>query len=119
MAADPSRPRDSGPRIDALERRADRAEDYLRQVLSNEVAAVRGAVGLLPLDMQALRGEVTRNGQLLDHVSAEVAALARSEIEHGAALATLAGKVDEMEGKVDSHGEMLAEILRRLAAAGE
>jgi hypothetical protein len=45
--------------------------------------------------------------------------VARSQIEHGAALAQLAGKVEGLDRKVDSHGEMLAEILRRLPAAPE
>ena len=54
--------------------------------------------------------EVTRNGQRLDQVAAEVSDVARAQIEHGAALAQLAAKVD-------GHGELLAEILRRLPGA--
>jgi len=111
--------REPGPRIDALEGRVDRVEDYLRHVLSHEVAAARGAIGLVHSDVQDLRSEVTLNGQLLDQVAAEVGTVARSQIEHGAALATLAGKVDGLGRKVDSHGEILAEILRRLPAADQ
>jgi hypothetical protein len=112
-------PRDPGPRIDALEERANSTDEYLHHVLSHEVAAVRGAVGIVHSHQQAMRAEVTRTGQHLDQVAAEVSTVARSQIEHGAALAQLAGKVEGLDRKVDSHGEMLAEILRRLPAAPE
>jgi hypothetical protein len=110
-------PRDAGPRIDALEERANGTDEYLHQVLSHEVAAVQGAVGIVYSHQQAMRAEVTRSGQHLDQVAAEVSTVARSQIEHGAALAQLAGKVDALDSKVDSHGGLLAEILRRLPAA--
>jgi hypothetical protein len=55
-----------------------------------------------------------------------VSAVTRSQIEHGAALAQVAGKVDGLAGKADgqgetlaAHGQMLTEILRRLPAPPE
>lgn len=94
---------------------------------------MRGAVGLVHGNQQAMRAGLTRNGQHLDQVAAEVPAIARSLIEHGGALASLAGKVDsqgetlerhgqtqERHGEIlERHGEMLAEILRRLPAGPE
>lgn len=103
----------------ALEMRVATLEEQQAHVFPQDLAATRAAVGLLHRDVTTMRGELARHGQKLDQVEAEVATVARSQIEHGAALATLAGKVDGLAGKVDAHGEMLAEILRRLPAPGE
>jgi hypothetical protein len=134
-------------RVAAVEDRVADLEQHQAQVAPFELAAVRAAVGRVHADVLALGEQAVRSGQKLDQVEAEVGTVARSQIEHGAALATLAGKVDGLahkvdglsgrvgglEGKVDAqgatlavHGEALgrlesavAEILRRLPAAGE
>jgi hypothetical protein len=57
MVAD-FRARDPGRRIEALEGRADRADDYLHGVLSNEISALRGMTGVLELGIHSLRAEM-------------------------------------------------------------
>jgi len=179
MTAEPSGP---PPDFAALDRRLRAVEHRQEHELTQDIAATGEAVRLLHdglrdvdravtrvdqrLDQvaatqQDMARELARQGQKLDQVDAEVATVVRSQIEHGAALAQLAGKVDGLEGKVDrlegkvdrlegkvdrldhkvdglsgrvgglegkvdaqgqtlaSHSEMLAEILRRLPAAGE
>ena len=93
-----------------LERRLTALEGEQAHVWPHEMAATREAVRLVHADLQGVSREVTRNGQRLDQVAAEVSDVARAQIEHGAALAQLAAKVD-------GHGELLAEILRRLPGA--
>jgi hypothetical protein len=58
MADELSPQRDPGPRIDALEGRVNSADEYLRGMLSNDVAAVRGMTGVLDLGIQSLRAEL-------------------------------------------------------------
>jgi hypothetical protein len=85
----------------ALELRVAALEEQQAHVFPQDLAATRVAVGLLHRDVTAMRGELGRHGQHLDQVAAEVSTVARSQIEHGGALAGLGGKVDGLEGKVD------------------
>ena len=91
MAADSSPQRDPAPRIDALEGRVNSADEYLRGVLSNDVAALRGTTGVLNLGIGSLR--------------AELRAIRAVQAGRPAALAALA--------------EQAAEILRRLPSVGQ
>jgi ABC-type transporter Mla subunit MlaD len=104
------------PGYDDLDRRLSAVEEFQDHVLPHDLAATRGAVGILHTDLRAASREVTRSSQRLDQVAAEVSAVARAQIEHGAALAQLAATVDGHTTTLAEHGEMLREILRRLPA---
>jgi outer membrane murein-binding lipoprotein Lpp len=88
-------------RMAAVEDRVADLEQHQAQVAPFELAAVRSAVGRVHADVLALGEQAVRSGQKLDQVEAEVRTVARVQIEHGAALAQVAGKVDGLEGKVD------------------
>jgi outer membrane murein-binding lipoprotein Lpp len=88
-------------RMAAVEDRVADLEQHQAQVAPFELAAVRSAVGRVHADVLALGEQAVRSGQKLDQVDAEVRTVARVQIEHGAALAQVAGKVDGLEGKVD------------------
>jgi chromosome segregation ATPase len=144
MTAEPSDPQ---PDLAALDRRLRAVEHRQDHELTQEIAATGEAVrllhdGLRDVDravtrvsqrvdqvaagQQDMARDLARHGPKLDQVEAEVATVARSQIEHGVALAGLAGKADGLAGdvgalraEVGSHGEMLAEILRRLPGGPE
>jgi len=113
-----------------LERRLTSLEGEQAHVWPHEMAATREAVRLVHGNLGDVSQQVTRIGQKLDQVAAEVDTVGRSQIEHGAALATLAGGVASLTATVDRHGVVLAglaaaseghgvalrEILRRLPA---
>jgi hypothetical protein len=76
--------------------------------------------------MFALRQEGARTGQRLDQVAAEVSAVSRSQIEHGAALAGLAGtvsaldaKADRLERRLDAQADVLASVAGTVAGHGD
>jgi outer membrane murein-binding lipoprotein Lpp len=98
MTAEPSEPQ---PDWASFERRLAAVEHQQRHVLPHDLAATREALGVVHDIAQATSLEVGRNGQRLDQVAAEMSTVARSQIDHGAALAGLAGKVDGLERKVD------------------
>jgi ABC-type transporter Mla subunit MlaD len=132
MSAQPSEP---PAWYDEVDRRLTALEGNLKHVLPFEIAATEGPVGIVHDELRAVGQQVTRHGQRLDQVAAELETVARSQIEHGAALAQMAGKVDGLDAKADGldakvvgldakvtglsatvegHTTMLAEILRRL-----
>jgi uncharacterized Zn-binding protein involved in type VI secretion len=123
MTADPSLP---DPRMDALEARVADLEEYQGQVLPFVQAATGTAVARLHGDLRALQQEATRHGQRLDQVEAGLATVERLQIEHGAALGTVAGNVDGLERKVgalerklDAHGDVLASVASTVSSQGE
>jgi hypothetical protein len=107
-------PSPADPRLDALEARVADLEQYQGHVLPFVQAATGTAVAKLHGDLQALQQEVSRHGQRLDQVEAGLATVERLQIEHGAALGTVAGKVDGLERRLDAHADVLASVAVRV-----
>jgi chromosome segregation ATPase len=123
MTAEPSGPQ---PDLAALDRRLRAVEHRQEHELSQEIAATGEAVRLLHDGLREVDRGVARAGQRLDQVAAEMSTVARSQVEHGAALATLAGKVDgldakvgQVERKVDAQADVLASVAAQVGAQGE
>jgi ABC-type transporter Mla subunit MlaD len=130
MTAQPS---DPPSWYDELDRRITAVEGYQAHVLPHEIAATREAVRLLHTDLRGVSQQVTRQGQRLDQVAAEVSTVARAQIEHGGALASLAGTAEALGGKADalaetqerqgivqaSHGERLEGLAETQASHGQ
>ena len=88
----------------ALEARVTALEHEIRNVVSQKIDAVAFGVSVM-------HGEMT---ETLGAHGEQLAAIRLEQDRIGDRLDGHDGRFDAIEGRLDSHGEMLAEILRRL-----
>jgi hypothetical protein len=119
MSAEPAPPGPPDDRYEVLEARVARLEAYRQHVLPHELAATHNAVSLVHAGTDEVRAGVADLRNRVIQLGADVHEVREAQLLQGDAMATLAGQVGQQGSTLASHGEMLAEILRRLPPPAE